>query len=147
VGQLVAHGALDLRPEQLGIVAEVALQRVPVNDDAIRVGVASDGAADVVAIGVVLATATGDDHRRAFEQCAEIVRQVVQGLHHQLVEFARRLVRRRERGERLTAVNEPPELGLGHLVVPDCRHDCPGGDEHECDGTKRQHEQIAYPRE
>ena len=47
VGQLVAHGALDLRPEQLGIVAEVALQGVLVDDDAVWIGVAGDGAADV----------------------------------------------------------------------------------------------------
>src|SRR3954454_24065213 len=90
VGQLVAHRALDLRPEELWIVAEVALQRVLVDDDAVRVGVAGDGAADVVAVGVLLMTATGDDHRRALDQLAKPLRQVVQRLHHQLVELARR---------------------------------------------------------
>src|SRR4030095_12483654 len=65
VAQLVAHCALDLRPEQIGIVAEVALQRVLVDDDAIWVDVACDGATDVVAVGTVLVTAIGDDHRRA----------------------------------------------------------------------------------
>src|SRR5215217_834937 len=44
VGQLVAHGPLDLPPEQRGIVAEVALQRVLVDDDAVRVDVAGHGA-------------------------------------------------------------------------------------------------------
>ena len=46
------------------IVPEVALQRVLVDDDAVRVDVAGDGAADVVAVGMVLVTAIGDHHRR-----------------------------------------------------------------------------------
>src|SRR5204862_6391806 len=65
VGELVADGALDLRAEQLGIVAEVALQGVLVDDDAIRVDVAGDGAAHVLAVGVVLVTPARDDHWRA----------------------------------------------------------------------------------
>src|SRR5437870_942921 len=76
VGQLVAHGALDLRPQQLGIVAEIALQRVLVDDDAVWVNVAGDGAADVVAVGMVLVTAAGDDHGRALEQLAKLLREV-----------------------------------------------------------------------
>ena len=56
------------------IVAEVALQRVLVDDDPVGVDVAGDGAADVVAVGVVLVTAAGDDDRRALEQLAELAR-------------------------------------------------------------------------
>ena len=63
----VAHGALDLRPEQLGVVTEVALQRVLVDDDAVRVGIAGNGATDVVAVGMFLVTAAGDDYRRVLE--------------------------------------------------------------------------------
>src|SRR6266480_7338405 len=133
VGQLVAHGALDLRPEQLGIATEVALQGVLEDDDAVRIDVAGDGAADVLAIGVVLTTAARDDHRSALEQLAELIRQVIERLHHQLVELARRPVRGRQQGESLAAVDQPPELWLRHLLA-DQRHGHPGGDEHDRNG-------------
>src|SRR4051812_35584438 len=82
VAELVAHDALDLRSQQLGVVAEVALQRVLVDDDAIRIDVAGDRAAHVVAVRMMLVTASGDDDRRALEQLAELLRQLVEGLHH-----------------------------------------------------------------
>jgi len=92
VGELVAHGALDLRSQQLGIVAEVPFQRVLVDDDVVRIDVSGDRSADVLAVGAVLVTAAGDGHRGALEQLAEPLRQVVERLHHQLVELAGRLV-------------------------------------------------------
>ena len=77
------------------------------------------------------------------EQLAELLWQVVQGLHHQQVELAWRPLGRRKRGERLAAVGEPPELSLGHLVVADQRHRYPSGDEHEEDGA---HQPNSSPR-
>ena len=73
--------------------------------------------------------------------------KVVQGLHHQQVELAGRLVGRRHRGERLASVDEPPELRLGHLLFADQRDNHPGGNEHEDDGTQQQHQQITQPIE
>src|SRR6266511_1137199 len=109
VGQLVAYRALNLRPQQIGIAAEVALQRVLVDDDAIWIDVAGDGAADVLAVGAVLVTAARDDHRGALEQLAELLRQVIQRLHHQFVELARRPVAGQEQGQSLTAVDQLAE--------------------------------------
>src|SRR5215212_7534086 len=42
VRQLVAQGSLDLRSQQLGVVPEVALERVLVEDDPVGVVVARD---------------------------------------------------------------------------------------------------------
>lgn len=53
-----------------------------VDDDAIWVDVTGDGAAEIVALDMVLVTATGDDYRRALEQLVELLRKVVQGLDH-----------------------------------------------------------------
>src|SRR5512133_757567 len=146
VGQFVSDGALNLRPQKLGIVAEVALQGVLVDDDAVWVDVAGDGAADVVAVRVMLATAAGDDHRRALEQLAELLWQVVQRLHHQLVELGRWAVGGRQGGESFAAVDQPPELGLGYLLT-DQRHGRPGGDEHDRHGTDQQCQQATQSRE
>ena len=90
--------------------------------------------------------AVRDDHRRVLEHLAELLGQVVERLHHQLVELARRVLGRRQRGERLAAVDEPPELGLGHLLA-DQRDGHPGGDEHDRDGAGQQRQQVAQPAE
>ena len=96
-GGAPARGARCARPALAAprVVAEVALERVLVDDDAVRVDVAGDGAADVVAVGAVLVTAAGDGHRCGLEQLAEPLRQVVERLHHELVELAGRRVGRR----------------------------------------------------
>src|SRR5680860_626698 len=75
VGDLVADRALDLSPQQLGVVAEIAFQRVAVDHDVVAVVVAGDGVADVVAVGVVLATEMGDEDRDLLDRLAELLRQ------------------------------------------------------------------------
>ena len=74
MGELVANGALHLRAQHLRLVPEVALERVLIDDDAIRVDVARHGAADVVTVRALFVTAAGDDHRRTVEELADEVR-------------------------------------------------------------------------
>ena len=76
---------------------------VPVDDDVVGVDVAGDGSADVVAVGVELVAAIGDRHRRRLEHLPELLRQIIQRLHHELVELTRRLIGGRQRGERVAA--------------------------------------------
>ena len=76
----------------------------------------------------------------------ELLRQVVQGLHHELVELARRIVGRRQRRERLAAVDEPPEIGLGHLLAD--QHDGqPRRDEDDREGDDDDDQEVPEPAE
>src|SRR5689334_14932921 len=81
VSHLVPDRALDLRAEQRRVVAEVALQGVLEDDDAVGVDVAGHGAADVLAVGAVLPAPARHDHGRRLEDLAELLRQLVERLH------------------------------------------------------------------
>src|SRR5262245_677448 len=63
VGDLVAHGPLDLGAQQLGVVPEVALEGVLVDHDLVGVVGAGDRAAHVVAVGAVLVAVVRDHDR------------------------------------------------------------------------------------
>ena len=84
--ELVAHGARDLRAQQVGIVPEVAQQGVAEDDDPVVVVVAGDGVALVEAVGALLAALVGDHDRHAIERLAQDVREVVQRVLDELLE-------------------------------------------------------------
>ena len=77
VGELVADGARDLRPEQLGVVAEVAQQRVAEDHDPVVEVVLGDRVALVEAVRAPAPAAVGDDDRDVLERAVELERQVV----------------------------------------------------------------------
>src|SRR5205823_8840658 len=71
VCELMPHRALDLRAQEVGVAPEVALERVLVDDDAVRIGVASHRGTDVVPVGAFLAAAIGNDDGRPLKQLAK----------------------------------------------------------------------------
>ena len=97
VSELVAHGAGDLGAELVGIVAEVAQQRVAEDHDAVAVVVARDGVALVEAVGAVAPPLVGDHDGDVVERGDQQVGQVVERLADQLLEV--RGVARVELGE------------------------------------------------
>src|SRR4051812_13008350 len=86
MGQLVAHGARDLVAQQVGVVAEVAAQRVAEDDDPVVGVVARGGVADVQAVGAVAPALVGEDDRHVLEGVAQQVGQVVERVAHELLE-------------------------------------------------------------
>jgi hypothetical protein len=54
VRELVAEGALHLVAQEVGVVPEVALERVLIDHDPVRIVVARNGVAEVVTVGAVL---------------------------------------------------------------------------------------------
>src|SRR3954447_8143793 len=90
VRELVADGAQDLGAQLVRVVPEVAQQRVPEDDDAVRRRVARDRVPHVQAVRAVAAALVGDDHGDvAVQRRAQDVRQVVQGVAHELLEVLR----------------------------------------------------------
>src|SRR3954447_11236266 len=89
VGDLVAHGSLDLLREQLGLPAEVAHEGVLVDDDPLLVAPARDGVPVVVPVGVELAPALRHDHRHVAEDLLEVWGQAVERLGHDQLELGR----------------------------------------------------------
>jgi hypothetical protein len=73
VGELVPQGTLHLPGEQLSVVAEVAFERVPVDDDPVFIALVGDSVAEVVAIGMSLGAAIGDDDGDLFQDSLEFV--------------------------------------------------------------------------
>jgi hypothetical protein len=100
-----------------------------------------------VAIRADLAAAVGDHHRRRREQLLEVLGEVVERLDHELVEFARRVVGRRQRREHLAAIDELPELRLGHLLLADCGDRDPRRGERDRDRPGDQRQQVLEPSE
>lgn len=89
VGQLVAQGSLHLPGQQLGVVAEVALERVAVDDDPVLVPFSRDPVAEVLAVGPVLGATIGDDHRHLLQQLPEFLGQGVDRVCDQGFELVR----------------------------------------------------------
>src|SRR4051794_10438006 len=90
VGQLVADGAQDLRPQLVGVVAEVAQQRVAEDHDPVGGDVTGNGPALVEPVGAVAAALVGDDHGDvALQGAAQDVGQVVERVAHELLEVVR----------------------------------------------------------
>src|SRR5690349_22009324 len=77
MSELVAHGAGDLRLEELGVVAEVTQQRVAEDHDAVVEVVVGDGVSLVEAVGALAASALRDDHRDVLERTMKLEGQVV----------------------------------------------------------------------
>src|SRR3954464_2969735 len=86
MGELVAHRARHLVAQQVGVVAEVAAQRVAEDDDPVVGVVAGGGVAHIQAVGAVAAAMVGDDDGDVLERVAEQVGQVVEGIAHELRE-------------------------------------------------------------
>lgn len=80
VGDLVAQGALHLGGEPGGVVAEVAQQRVAVDDDLVQRVVAGRAVAVVEAVGVRLASAVEDQDGHVGEDVQQPVGQAIQRL-------------------------------------------------------------------
>lgn len=97
----IAHAALDLGSQQLRVVAEIALERVALDDDVVPEVVASDGAADVVAVCVMQVAEIGDEDRDSLDHLAQVLGQAVDRLDDELVELAQRLLGRGQLGQRL----------------------------------------------
>lgn len=93
VAEFVAHRALDLGGEQLPVESEVPGQGVPVDDDPVLVVVSGDPVAVIHAVGVVLLTELGDDHRDLLDRRAELVGQIVDGVGDHRLEFSFRDLR------------------------------------------------------
>src|SRR3954471_2206406 len=87
VRQLVADRARDLRAQQVGIVPEVAQERVAEDHDPVVVVVARDRVALIEAVRARLAALVGDHHRNAVERLDQQVREVVQRLAHERLEI------------------------------------------------------------
>src|SRR4051812_195176 len=89
MGELVADGARHLVAQKLGVMPEVAQQRVAEDDDAVGVVVARGRVALVEAVRAVAAPAVGDHDRDVVERLDQEVGQVVERLAHQLLEVLR----------------------------------------------------------
>src|SRR5450755_2065079 len=79
VGELVAHGPCHLGFELLGIMSEVAQQRVAEDHNPVVEEVAGDRIALVEAVGATTPSPVGDDDRDVLERAMELERQLVDG--------------------------------------------------------------------
>src|SRR5580700_4843366 len=84
VTDLVTHGLGDVFAQAVGIVAEVAHERVAKDQDLIRQTaapeerVATQLGADVHAVRMVLGAAVGNDYRHVLERSLELDRELVE---------------------------------------------------------------------
>src|SRR4051812_2343404 len=78
VGQLVADGLGHLGLEELGIVAEVADERVAEDEDAVGEEVVGDAVALVHAVGAPAAAAVRDDDGHVLERAVRLQGEVVE---------------------------------------------------------------------
>jgi hypothetical protein len=85
--QLVAQSSLDLFGEQSAIVAEISLQRVAVDHDSVLVALARHTVAEVMAVGMGLRAAIGDNHRDVFQHFLELIGQCVDRIDNQRFEL------------------------------------------------------------
>ena len=73
VRQLVSHGPRDLRPQLVGVVSEVAQERVAEDDDAVVYVVARDPVSHVQAVGPVATPLVRDHHGHLVERAQPLV--------------------------------------------------------------------------
>jgi hypothetical protein len=114
VGELMAQGPLDLTGEEIAIVAEIAFERVPVDDDPVLVLLARDPVAEVLAICAYLGPEIGHHHRHPGQHLLEFVRQPVDRIDDQRLELVKLggighaiTVARGALADRLTALYRP----------------------------------------
>src|SRR5436190_23941023 len=110
--QLVPEGALDLAAEQLLIEAEVALERVLVEHDAVLEVLARDRVAVVVAVRAVLGAALGDHYGRRLQKHLELDGQPVDRVGYEQLELRGLLGELRMARELLGAAHQALELLL-----------------------------------
>ena len=93
VPDLVTHGLRDLGLQLLGVLAEVADQRVAENHYLVGHATAAEEApaarleADVLAVGVVLGAAIGDHNRDVPQRVLKLLRQFVERRADESLEF------------------------------------------------------------
>ncbi len=87
VGELVAQGPLDLPGEEGAIVAEVALQRVAIDDDPVLIAFARDAVAGVLTVRMDLGSEVGHHHGDLRQHLLEFVRQPVDRVGDQRLEL------------------------------------------------------------
>jgi hypothetical protein len=93
VTNLVTHRLNDMQPEALGIVPEVAHQRVTKDQDLVWKAAAPEErhatqlGADVHAVRVVLGTAVGNDDRYVLQRTLELDRQLVERRTNEFLKF------------------------------------------------------------
>src|SRR3954468_19213431 len=107
VRELVAERPLDLPAQYLPVPAEVALEGVLVEHDAVLVLAAREVAAEVVAVCAGLGTALRDHYRRVLEHLLELGPQAVDRVGHREVDLAR-LRGELRRGRKLLAAPHEP---------------------------------------
>jgi hypothetical protein len=92
----VPQGPLDLPGEQLAVVAEIAFERVAVDDDSVLVAFRRHAVAEVLAVGMALGAEIGDDDRHPSEEALEFLGKGVDRVRHEVLEAVRlRLIHRR----------------------------------------------------
>jgi len=118
VSHLVAHHERDLPAQRLGVVAEVALQRVPEHQDLVAVAAVGHGATDIHAVGAVLGPVVGDRDRDVLLQLGpHEAGKIVQRLADEALEAVHRGGRARRGDGGAVPLDRPQEaieLGLGH---------------------------------
>lgn len=93
MADLMADGLHDVGAEALGIIAEVAYERVAEDQDLVRDAAASEPAAaappvaDVQAVCMVLGAVVRDDDRDVLKRVLELARQTIERLANKLLEF------------------------------------------------------------
>jgi hypothetical protein len=148
VGELVADGDRHLLAQQLRVVAEVAAQRVAVDDDPVGHVVAGGAVAVVEPVGTAPPAAVGDHdgHVVVLDQHAQQVGEVVERVAHELLEVVVvvgveveelglfRLGRRPLAGQPLRASHDELEVLLGRrlAVVGEPQPDRDRATEHHC---------------
>jgi hypothetical protein len=100
--------------------------------------VTGDRVADVVAVGVVLVAAAGDDDRNLFDDVIQLLGQPVDRVADVFVELARLALVGRHRGQFFAALHDAPELVLGHLVADQERRS-PGSEDDDHGGSEQEH--------
>ncbi len=118
MSQLVPQSQFDLTGEQLTIVAEVALQSVLEDDDAIGGVVTGDSVAPVQPVRSRFGAVAADNHRHALELTLELLGQPIHRLGDESLEL-RGLVSRTLLSEPLAALDDRLEALLASARTGD----------------------------
>ncbi len=87
MSELVAQGPLDLPGEQIPVVAEVAFQRVAIDDDPVLIAFARDAIPEVLAIRVLPRSKIGDDHSDAGQHFLKFLREPIDRIDDKRLEI------------------------------------------------------------